>query len=72
MWSRLQTEIVIPGALTPGVYELTRISYETAGGQLGHLSESEDPTDVAWMTFEIVGEPSDTPRVVDIAITDSR
>ena len=29
--SRLEVEIVIPGALTPGVYELTRISYETAG-----------------------------------------
>src|SRR5215204_3423955 len=71
MRSRLQTEIVIPGALTPGVYELTRISYETAGGQLGHLPESEDPKEVAWMTFEVVGEPQDTPSVVDIAITNS-
>src|SRR5215207_1596283 len=42
MRSRLQTEIVIPGTLTPGVYELTRISYQTAGGQLGHLEDSED------------------------------
>ena len=71
MRSRLQTEIVIPGALTPGIYELTRISYETAGGQLGHLPESEDPKEVAWMTFEVVGEPQDTPSVVDIAITNS-
>lgn len=65
--SRFEAEIVIPGALTPGVYELTRISYETAGGQRGHLPESEDLTDVGRMTFEVVGEPSDTPNVVDIA-----
>ena len=45
MMSRLEAEIMIPGAVTPGVYELTRISYETAGGQLGHLPESEDLTD---------------------------
>jgi hypothetical protein len=70
MRSRLQAEIVIPGTLTPGVYELTRISYETAGGQLGHLPESEDLKDVARMTFEVVGEPSDTPSVVDIAFAD--
>jgi len=68
--SRLEAEIVIPGALTPGVYELTRISYETAGGQLGHLPEGENISDVAQMTFEVVGEPSDTPSVVDIAIAD--
>jgi hypothetical protein len=57
---------------SPSVYELTRISYETAGGQLGHLPDGEDPSDVVWMTFEVVGEPSDTPHVVDIAIADSR
>ena len=69
--SRLDAEIVIPRALTPGVYELTRISYETAGGQLGHLPESEDLTDVPQMTFEVVGEPADTPDVVDITFADS-
>ena len=69
--SRLQAEIVIPGALTPGIYELTRISYETAGRQLGHLADSEDLTDISRMAFEVVGEPSDTPSVVDIAISDS-
>jgi hypothetical protein len=68
--SRLEAEIVIPGALTPGVYELTRISYETAGRQLGHLPEGEDLSDVAQMTFEVVGEPSDTPSVVDIDFAD--
>ena len=71
MESRLQTEIVIPGTLTPGVYKLTRISYQTAGGQLGHLEDSEDLTDISRMAFEVVGEPSDTPSVVDIAISDS-
>jgi hypothetical protein len=68
--SRLQAEIVIPRVLTPGVYELTRISYETAGGQLGHLPESEGLEDAARMTFEVVGETSDTPSVVDIAFAD--
>ena len=71
MESRLQTEIVIPGTLTPGVYELTRISYQTAGGQLGHLEDSEDLTDISRMAFEVVSEPSDTPSLVDIAIADS-
>ena len=74
MESRLQIEIVIPGTLPPGVYELTRISYETEGRQLGHLPEhlpeSEDLTDVARMAFEVVREPSDTPSVVDIAFAD--
>ena len=68
--SRLQTEIVIPGTLPPGVYELTRVSYETEGRQLGHLPESEDLSDVARMAFEVVLEPSDTPSVVDIAFAD--
>jgi hypothetical protein len=68
--SRLEVEIVIPGALTPGVYELTRISYETAGRQLGHLPESDDLEGVARMTFEVVGEPSDTPSIVDIEFAD--
>ena len=68
--SRLQAEIVIPGALTTGVYELTRISYETAGRQLGHLPVGDDLEGVARMTFEVVGEPSDTPSIVDIAFAD--
>jgi hypothetical protein len=69
--SRLHFEIVIPGTVTPGVYELTRISYETAGGQLGHLPESENLAGFMRMTFEVVGEPSDTLSVVDIAFADS-
>ena len=68
--SRLQAEIAIPGALTPGVYKLTRISYETAGRQLGHLEASEDFTDGAPMAFEVVGEPQDEPSVIDIAFAD--
>ena len=68
--SRLQAEIVIPGALAPGVYELTRISYETAGRQLGHVPVGDDLEGVARMTFEVVGEPSDTPGVVNIAFAD--
>jgi hypothetical protein len=72
MESRLQTEIVIPGTLTRGVYELTRISYETAGGQLEHLLESDDLEGVKLMTFEVVGKPQDTPSVIDIAFGDDR
>jgi len=68
--SRLQAEIMIPGALTPGVYELARISYETVGRQFGHVSVGAHLEGVARMTFEVVGEPSDTPSVVDIAFAD--
>jgi hypothetical protein len=72
--SRLQAEIVIPGVLTPGDYELTGISYETAGRQLGHLPGhlpvGDDLDGVARLTFEVVGEPSDTPKVIDIAFAD--
>jgi hypothetical protein len=68
--SRLQAEIGIPGTLTPGVYELTRISYETAGGQLGHLPENDDHKGVMRIAFQVVSEPQDTPSVVDIAFAD--
>src|SRR5215211_102423 len=64
--SRLEAEITLPWAVTPGVYELARISYETAGGQLGHLEEEEVLPDTPQMIFEVVGEPADTPDVVDI------
>ena len=69
--SRLEAEITLPRAVTPGFYELARISYETAGGQLGHLEEEEVLSDTPRMTFEVVGEPADTPSVVDIAFEDS-
>lgn len=69
--SRLDAEIMLPRAVTPGVYELARISYETAGGQLGHLPEGEDLTDIPRMTLEVVGEPADTPGVIDITFADS-
>jgi len=68
--SRLNAEITLPRAVTPGVYELARISYETAGGQLGHLPEDESLADIPRITFEVVGEPADTPDVVDIAFAD--
>jgi hypothetical protein len=68
--SRLEAETVLPPAVTPGVYELARISYETAGGQLGHLEEGEVLSDTPQMIFEVVGEPADSPEVVDIGFTD--
>jgi hypothetical protein len=69
--SRLDAEITLPRAVTPGVYELVRISYETAAGQLGHLEEGEGLPDTPGMTFEVLPEPADTPGVVDIAFADS-
>jgi hypothetical protein len=68
--SRLEAEIALSRALTPGVYELARISYETAGGHLGHLEEGEVSSDTPQMTFEVVGEPADTPEIVDIGFTE--
>jgi hypothetical protein len=69
--SRLEAEITLPRAVTPGVYELARISYETAAGQLGHLEEGEGLPDTQGRTFEVLPEPVDTPGVVDIAFADS-
>src|SRR5215204_851904 len=68
--SRLEVEITLPRAVIPGVYELARISYETAGGQLGHLEEGEGLPSAPRMTFEVIGEPADIPGVVDIAFAD--
>lgn len=65
--SRLVAEITLPRTVTPGVYELERISYETAGGQLGHLPDEEGLTHIPRMTFEVMSEPEDTPMVIDIA-----
>jgi len=69
--SRLDAEITLPRTVTPGVYELERISYETAGGQLGHLEEGEGLLGTPRITFEVIGEPADTPGVVDIVFADS-
>jgi hypothetical protein len=69
--SHLEAEITLPRAVVPGVYELARISYETAGGQLGHLEEDEGLPDTPRITFEVVCEPADTPGVVDIAFANS-
>ena len=69
--SHLEAEITLSRAVTPGTYELTRISYETAGGQLGHLEEGEGLPSTPRITFEVVGEPADTPGVADIGFADS-
>ena len=68
--SRLEAEITLPRVVTPGVYELTRISYETAGGQLGHLEEEEVLSDTPRLSFEVVAEPADMPGIVDITFAD--
>jgi hypothetical protein len=46
------------------------ISYETEGGQLGHLAVEEDLPGTAWIAFEVVREAPDTPVVADIEFTD--
>jgi hypothetical protein len=68
--SILEAEITIPRGVTPGVYKLDRISYETEGGQLGHLAVEEELLGTAWMAFEVVREAPDTPVVADIEFTD--
>jgi hypothetical protein len=70
MVSRLDAEILIPRRIPPGVYQLVRISYETAGGRLGHLSFEEGLPDMLAHTFEVVREPADEPNVIDIAFVD--
>jgi hypothetical protein len=70
MSSILEAEITIPRGVTPGVYKLDRISYETEGGQLGHLAVEEDLPGTAWIAFEVVREAPDTPVVADIEFTD--
>lgn len=68
--SLLEAEITIPRGATPGVYKLERISYETEGGQLGHLAEDDELPRTAQITFEVVQEAHDTPTIVDIALAD--
>jgi len=68
--SILEAEITIPRGVTPGVYKLDRISYETEGGQLGHLAVEEELLGTAWMAFEVVREAPDIPVVADIEFTD--
>ena len=70
MVSRLDAEILIPRSIPPGVYRLVRISYETAGGRLGHLSYEEGLPDMLARTFEVVRESADVPSVIDIAFVD--
>jgi hypothetical protein len=70
MRSSLDAEITIPRSTPPGVYRLVRISYETAGGRLGHLSYEEGLLDAFAFTFEVVRESADAPSVVDIALVD--
>jgi len=68
--SRVDVEITIPRGNTPGVYELDRIAYETAGGELGHFAEEEGLAEASQITFEVVREPTETPSIVDIAFAD--
>ena len=51
--SRLEAKITLPRVVIPDVYGLARISFETAGGQLGHLEELL--SDTPQTTFEAVG-----------------
>jgi hypothetical protein len=68
--SRLEAELTLPRAVIPGVYELARLSYETAGGQLGHLPEDKGLANIRGQLSKSC-EPADTPDVVDITFADS-
>jgi hypothetical protein len=69
--SRVDAEVTLPPAVVPGIYKLVRISYETAGGQLGHLEKEEGLLDAHQITFEVFNEPEETPSIVDVAFADS-
>jgi hypothetical protein len=71
MRSRVDAEITLPRGVTPGVYKLVRVSYETAGGRLGHLAEGEGLPNIFPRAFEVVREPEDAPKIVDLAFVDS-
>ena len=68
--SHFDVEITIPRGNAPGVYKFDRIAYETTGGELGHVAEEEELAEASQITFEVVREPTDTPRIVDIAFAD--
>ena len=68
--SRVDVEITIPRGKTLGIYKLDRIGYETAGGELGYLAEDEGLVEASQIYFEVVREPSYTPRLVDIAFAE--
>lgn len=67
--SVVEVEILLQRGVSPGIYELTRISYETVGGQLGHLGDWR-ASEGARVAFEVVREPRDTPEVLDVAFAD--
>jgi hypothetical protein len=69
--SHVHAEVTLPGAVVPGIYKLVRISYETAGGQLGHLEKEEGLPAAHHITFEVFKEPEDTPSIVNIAFANS-
>jgi hypothetical protein len=68
--SRLDAEITLPRTVIPGVYRLVRVSYETAGGRLGHLAEDEGLPNTSPRTFEVVREPEDAPRIAQLAFVE--
>jgi hypothetical protein len=46
------------------------VSYETAGGRLGHLAEDEGLPDTSPRTFKVVREPEDAPKIANLAFVD--
>jgi len=72
MRSRVDAEITWPRGAVPGVYKLVRVSYETAGGRLGHLAVEEGLPNTSPHTFEVVREPEDAPKIADLAFVDDR
>jgi hypothetical protein len=72
MRSRLDAEITLPRGVTPGVYNLIRVSYETAGGRLGHLAEEQGLSNTFPRTFEVLREPEDAPKIAHLAFANDR
>ena len=68
--SVVKVEIELRRGVTPGLYVLTRVGYETAGGRLGHLEGRHTPDGGAPVAFEVIRESTDTPKVLDVAFAD--
>jgi hypothetical protein len=70
MRSCVDAEVTLPRGINPGVYKLVRVSYETAGGRLGHLAEDEGLLNNYPRTFEVVRESEEAPKIAHISFVD--
>jgi hypothetical protein len=70
MRSCVDAEVTLPRGVRPGVYKLARVTYETAGGRLGHLGVDQRVPNSSPHTFEVVRESEDAPKIAHLAFVD--